>query len=82
MRDMQVSTNRQDLPPCAILDHSLWVLRVNSCFPPRGQKPWTFMGERILFLANDGCRDVHALEDITYTENYLRAAGWEETGCQ
>jgi len=74
--DIEVSTNRQDLPPCYVLDHSIWVLRVANCFPPRGQKPWKFMGNRILFVDNPGCRDVHSQEDIDYTEQFLNQAGW------
>ena len=76
--DITVSTNRQDLPPCHILDHSLWVLRVAACFPPRGQKPWTFMGNNILFMNNPGSCDIHSEEDILYTEKYLRDQGWTE----
>jgi len=76
--DIAVSTNRQDLPPCHILDHSLWVLRVATCFPPRGQKPWTFMGNNILFMNNPGSCDIHSEEDILYTEKYLRDQGWTE----
>ena len=73
-----VSTNRQDLPPCYILDHAMWILRVSSCFPPRGQKPWTFMGEHILFANNEGSRDIHSMEDFEYTEKYLKTHGWSE----
>ena len=75
---LQVSTNRQDLPPCHILDHAMWILRVATCFPPRGQKPWTFMGERILFANNEGSRDIHSMEDLEYTAKYLRLHGWSE----
>jgi N-acylneuraminate cytidylyltransferase len=78
LSNVQVSTNRQDLPPCYILDHAMWILRVSTCFPPRGQKPWTFMGDRILFANNEGSRDVHSMEDFEYTEKYLRLHGWSE----
>lgn len=75
---LAVSTNRQDLPPCYVLDHSMWVLRVATCFPPIGQKPWTFMGKNILFMENPGSCDIHSMEDILYTEKYLRDHGWTE----
>ena len=75
---VNVSTNRQDLPACYILDHSIWVLRVPACFPASGQKPWTFMGKRILFADNPGSCDIHSAEDILYTEKYLRDHGWTE----
>lgn len=78
LRQEAVSTNRQDLPPCYILDHAMWILRVSSCFPPRGQKPWTFMGDRILFANNEGSRDIHSIEDFEYTEKYLRIHGWSD----
>lgn len=76
---VSVSTNRQDLPPCHVLDHAMWILRVSTCFPPKGQKPWTFMGNRILFANNEGSRDIHSMEDFEYTEKYLRARGWSES---
>jgi N-acylneuraminate cytidylyltransferase len=75
-----VSTNRQDLPPCYILDHAIWVLRVATCFPPSGQKPWTFMGKNIVFMENPGSCDIHSVEDILYTEKYLRDHGWTQVG--
>lgn len=80
LSDVTISTNRQDLPPCYILDHSIWVLRVATCFPPTGQKPWTFMGKNILFMENAGSCDIHSVEDILYTEKYLRDHGWTEAG--
>lgn len=72
-----VSTNRQDLPPCYILDHAMWILDVEKCFPPRGQKPWTFMGRNILCHENPGSCDIHSMEDIAYTEKYLLDRGWK-----
>lgn len=75
---VSVSTNRDDLPSCYILDHAMWVLRVATCFPPNGQKPWGFMGKNILFEENSGSRDIHSMEDLQYTEAYLRNQGWDE----
>lgn len=64
---ISVSTNRDDLPDCYILDHAMWVLRVATCFPPNGQKPWGFMGKKVLFEENRGSRDIHSMEDLQYT---------------
>lgn len=75
---ISVSTNRDDLPDCYILDHAMWVLRVATCFPPNGQKPWGFMGKKVLFEENRGSRDIHSMEDLQYTEAYLRNQGWGE----
>jgi CMP-N-acetylneuraminic acid synthetase len=77
LSSIPVSTNRQDLPPCYILDHAMWILKVDRCFPPRGQKPWTFMGNNILFEDNPGSCDIHSIEDIGYTEKYLLENGWK-----
>ena len=78
LSSISVSTNRDDLPECYILDHAMWVLRVATCFPPNGQKPWEFMGKNILFEENPGSRDIHSVEDLQYTEAYLRNQGWDE----
>ncbi|MCZ6836756.1 MAG: hypothetical protein O7G85_13355 [Planctomycetota bacterium] len=47
------STNRQALSLCFILDGAVRVLRVASCFPNTGQKPFTYLGRRILHVIND-----------------------------
>jgi CMP-N,N'-diacetyllegionaminic acid synthase len=76
----KISTNRQDLEPALFLDHTLWALRVSSCFGTytEGQPPWDFMGNRILGMPNEGAIDVHSIEDIAYTEEWLRNHGWSE----
>ena len=77
----KVSTNRQDLEPCYFLDHTLWALRVSTCFGKHtvGQPPWDFMGNRIYGLPNHGAVDIHTVEDMAYTEAWLRGQGWTET---
>ncbi len=77
----KVSTNRQDLEPCYFLDHSLWALRVSTCFGNEavGQPPWDFMGNHIYGLPNRGAIDIHSVEDMAYTEAWLRELGWSET---
>ena len=74
----KISTNRQDLEPCYFLDHTFWVLRVSTCFGKymQGQQPWDFMGNRILGVPNKGAIDIHTVEDIAYTEAWLKEAGW------
>lgn len=70
--DRPVSANRQDLPPCYFFDHSIWALRASAIHAPGGQYPWDCMGTRIKPLPTKGCLDVHTLEDITRTENWIR----------
>ena len=76
----KISTNRQDLEPCYFLDHSFWALRVATCFGrhTKGQPPWDFMGNRILGVPNKGAMDIHSVEDIAYTEAWLKNSGWTE----
>lgn len=69
------STNRQALAPCFVLDGAARVLRVDRCFPPRGQRPFTYLGRRILHVLNDSGGDVHSLDDIAAAERRLRRAG-------
>lgn len=67
-----VSGNRQDLPVCYFFDHSIWVLRVeNSIYSEDGQAPWTCMGSRIKPYITKGCFDVHSLEDLKATEEWI-----------
>jgi CMP-N-acetylneuraminic acid synthetase len=76
----EVSTNRQDLEPCYFLDHTFWALRVSTCFGKHtnGQPPWNFMGNRILGVPNKGAIDIHTVEDMAYTEAWLRQVGWDD----
>lgn len=67
-----VSANRQDLPACFFFDHSFWVLRGRSAvFDPNGQQPWPCMGSTILPYETKGCRDVHDLEDLALTAEWI-----------
>ena len=72
------STNRQALAPCFVLDGAVRVLRVDRCFPPRGQRPFTYLGRRILHVRNARGGDVHSLDDIAEAEQALRRAGIPE----
>lgn len=67
-----VSGNRQDLPKALFFDHSIWVLSVErGVRSPKGQPPWTCMGERIKPYLTEGCFDVHSLEDLAATERWV-----------
>jgi len=71
------STNRQNLAPCFVLDGAVRVMRYANCFPPNGQPPFTYLGNKILYLENTSGGDVHSLQDIASTEFLLRALGWD-----
>ena len=66
-----VSTNRQDLEPSYFLSHNFWVLRVNKIKKTGGQAPWIFMGDKIEPLIIDEAFDVHTLQDLKKSENWL-----------
>ena len=70
------STNRQNLPPCFILDGAARVMRLKSCFPPDGQPPFTYLGKKIRYIENSTGGDVHSLTDIAITEFLLKQIGW------
>lgn len=69
-----VSGNRQDLPVAYFFDHSIWVLSVERGIrSSNGQPPWTCMGSRIKPYVTEGCFDVHTMEDLKKTEEWLLA---------
>ncbi len=71
-----ISANRQDLPTCLFFDHSFWVLRVsNGIKSTDGQQPWVVMGKNILPYITEGCFDVHDLEDLKKTEEWIVEKG-------
>lgn len=70
------TTNRQGLAPCFILDGAVRVMRYKTCFPPRGQKPFTYLGREIRYLENSEGGDVHSMKDIATTEFLLKEMGW------
>jgi CMP-N-acetylneuraminic acid synthetase len=66
-----VSGNRQDLPPAYFFDHSIWVLNTKKI--ESGQSPWKCMGNKIKpFFSNMECFDVHNLEDIKKTKQWIK----------
>lgn len=67
-----VSANRQDLPKCYFFDHSVWALRADAIRSEGGQGPWDCMGNRIKPYVTEGCLDVHTMEDIKVTEQWIK----------
>lgn len=74
-----VSSNRQSLEPCVILDGAARAMRVANCFPPDGQAPFPYLGRRILLEENQDGFDVHDEEDLLRAERYLVREGWTES---
>lgn len=66
-----ISTNRQELVPAYFLSHNFWVLNLDTIDRSKGQKPWVFMGNKIKHLIVDEAFDVHTLEDIKKSEDWL-----------
>lgn len=70
--DQEVSTNRQELPANYFLGHNFWVINMNNGYiNGGGQKPWTFLGNKIKPYIVKECFDVHNEADITRCENWL-----------
>jgi CMP-N-acetylneuraminic acid synthetase len=66
-----ISTNRQDLTPAYFLSHNFWVLNLDTIDRAKGQKPWTFMGDKIKHFVVEEAFDVHSIEDIQKSEEWL-----------
>lgn len=74
--DMEVSTNRQELEPCYFLCHNFWILNMkNSLYSKNGQKPWVFLGDKIVPIVVEESFDVHTMLDIERTEKWLKRNG-------
>lgn len=71
-----VSTNRQDLPPCYYLCHNFWALNLhNSVRNGTGHPPWSFMGPRVKPLIVEESVDVHLQRDLLLCEDWLLRHG-------
>jgi CMP-N,N'-diacetyllegionaminic acid synthase len=66
-----VSTNRQDLQASYFLSHNFWVLNLDSLGRNIGQKPWTFMGDKVMPLLVEDAFDVHSIEDLERSKVWL-----------
>jgi hypothetical protein len=73
--NVHVSTNRQDLVPAYFLSHNFWVLNLNTVNRDIGQKPWFFMGNKVKYLEMEQAFDVHSLEDLKRSEEWLKNNG-------
>ena len=73
----KISTNRQDLCDCFYLCHNFWTLNLHKTLysSEPGQPPWTFMGNNIKPIEVHDCFDVHDMEDIRKTEDWLNSEG-------
>ena len=71
--ESQISSNRQELPKNYFFTHSFWMIRLEDGKLPNSDKstPWNFMGEKISPLIVDFSVDIHDLEDIAITEQWL-----------
>jgi CMP-N,N'-diacetyllegionaminic acid synthase len=71
-----VSANRQELGTCLFYDHSFWVLSMEKGINSKdGQQPWTVMGNNIFPYVTEGCFDVHDIEDLKRTEEWISNNG-------
>ncbi len=71
-----VSTNRQDLPPCYYLCHNFWALNLHcSVRHGTGSPPWSFMGPRVSPLVVEETVDVHLARDLLLCEDWLERNG-------
>ncbi len=70
---VEVSTNRQELEGCYFLCHNFWILNLkNSLYSNEiGQKPWTFLGNKVKPILVEDSFDVHTEYDIQRTEHWL-----------
>ena len=67
-----VSTNRQDLPPCYYLCHNFWALNLHrSVRCGTGSPPWSFMGPSVKPLVVEETVDVHLQRDLLLCEDWL-----------
>lgn len=70
-RGKEISTNRQDLEASYFLSHNFWALNLNTIDKTTGLKPWSFMGDKVKYIEVEGAFDVHTLEDILRSENWV-----------
>ena len=68
-----ISTNRQDLPKNYVLCHNFWTLNVKESVYAKteGQQPWTFMGNKIKPIVVEESFDVHTMEDLKKSEDWI-----------
>lgn len=75
-KNVDISTNRQDLEPNYFLCHNFWVLNTKkSIYSKKGQPPWTFMGNKIRPYIVEESIDVHDRDDIVSSTRWLKKYG-------
>lgn len=69
----EISTNRQDLPPCYFLSHNFWVLNIEKLLSSkgRGQQPWGFMGNNIAYYEIEESIDIHKEIDLLVARDWI-----------
>ena len=74
LKGKKVSTNRQDLCGCYFLCHNFWTLNLKKSLysDVPGQPPWSFMGNHIMPIVVEDCFDVHDMDDIKKSEEWLK----------
>lgn len=72
--DPNISTNRQDLPPCFFLAHNFWVLNVRPLLENSnaGQPPWRFMGKKVAYYLVDDSVDIHNETDLYLAREWVK----------
>lgn len=75
--DIHISTNRQDLPKNFVFCHNFWTLNLKNTLysDVPGQQPWTFMGNNCKPVVVPESFDVHDMNDIIRTEQWLKSEG-------
>lgn len=69
----KISTNRQELPPCYFIAHNFWVLNVDYLLSGKeGQKPWEFMGNKIMPYEIEQSIDIHEEIDLYIAKEWIR----------
>lgn len=72
LENQHISTNRQDLSSCYFLSHNFWAMNLENIEDfDKGDKPWTFLGDKVKPMNVENAFDVHTLEDIKISENWL-----------
>lgn len=73
--NIEISTNRQDLPKCVFLAHNIWVLNVKEMMKSKGkngQQPWTFLGNNIDYIEIDESLDIHKEIDLYIASEWVK----------
>ena len=68
----EISTNRQDLPPCYFVSHNIWVINTKFILSgEKGQEPWSFMGNNIKPYVIEESIDIHDKIDLIVAKEWI-----------